>query len=92
MDSFELGHQIGNLDARCARVESTVSDISVKLDAVVLSLAENKLSEMSGKVEEIALSLAEKRGERKVIVYLATAAGGLGSVLVSIAVKLWGHQ
>lgn len=70
MDAFEIGQRLGNLDARCARVERVTSSMDEKLDAIVVSLA-------------------EKRGERKVFIWLATAAGGLGSIIVTIIVKMW---
>jgi hypothetical protein len=69
------------------RHEAQIVALGLQLNGV-----EKTIGRMSGKLDIIAMSLAERRGERKAIAFFATAMGGVGSLLVTIALKLWGHQ
>jgi len=60
--------------------------------ALQVSGLEKNVAKMDGKLDQISIALAERRGERKAIAFFATAAGGLGSFLMTMLLKLWGHQ
>jgi prefoldin subunit 5 len=41
------------------------------------------------KLDTVILTLSERKGERRTIAYVATAAGGFGSLLVTVLAKLF---
>jgi hypothetical protein len=70
-DSFELGRH----EAQIAGLDSRMCRV------------EFTVNDINTKVDGIALSLAEKRGERKALAYIASAAGGLAALIVTLIVR-----
>jgi septal ring factor EnvC (AmiA/AmiB activator) len=80
MSDYELGQhsaQIAALTERVRGAEDILDRMDKKLDKVILSIAE---------------TAAEQRGQRRVIAFVATAAGGVGSLLITMLVKLVGGE
>jgi uncharacterized protein (UPF0335 family) len=79
MSDFDLGRHEAMLDGlshRMARVENTVSGFDAKLDKVVLGIETRE---------------AARKAERRAIAAVATLAGGAGSFLISLLLKVWGE-
>lgn len=47
---------------------------------------------VDGKLDKLLERDSEKRGEKRIIALVATAAGGVGSLLISLVMKLWGNS
>jgi len=73
MSDFTLGQHDAQLRA--------LEDRSERIEASV--------SGMHSKIDSVITTLAERRGERKTIAVLATLAGGLGSVVITVLLKIF---
>lgn len=73
MSEFELG-----------RHEAQIADLSRQVRNV-----ERTVSNVDAKLDGVIVALAERRGERKALAMLATVAGAVGSVVVTVLLKLF---
>jgi hypothetical protein len=56
-----------------------------------LCKVETTVNTVNDKLDDVLMQLAEKRGERKAIATVATLAGGLGSLVITILYKWLEH-
>lgn len=61
------------------------------LDARVCRV-ETTVDKVDRNVEALLIQRAERKGERRVIAFVATLAGGLGSFVMALILKLWEHS
>jgi len=75
MSEFDLG-----------RHEAMIESLDSRMSGV-----EHTVTSMDKKLDSVLLHLAEKRGERKVLVLVASAAATVVSILIAIGKALLGH-
>lgn len=69
------------------RYEEKINAIDARMCRV-----ESTVDGLDEKLDRALEVLAERRGERKAIAILATAAGGAGSLVITLLLKLWEHK
>lgn len=74
-------------DLMLGRHEEAIRNLAERVGGL-----EDHADSIEGKLDTILQHLAERRGERRMIALFATAMGGVGSFLMTIALKLWEHQ
>jgi hypothetical protein len=79
MSDFDLGRHeamLDSLSSRMGNVERAVAGMDSKLDKVILGMETRE---------------AARKAERRAVATVATLAGGAGSFLISLLLKVWGE-